>query len=74
MPDTGNWMQKTDILIGIGVIAIVVMLVIPLPTFLLDFFLAISIMFGLMILLIVMFVPETVTWLPGEIFDNRPGG
>ncbi len=50
------WMQKNDLLIGIGVIAIVVMLVIPLPTFLLDFLMAVSIMIGLLILMIVMFV------------------
>ena len=49
-------MQKTDILLGIGVIAVVVMLIIPLPTFLLDFLLAISIMSGLLILMIVMFI------------------
>ena len=30
-------MQKTDILVGIGVIAVVAMLIIPIPTFLLDF-------------------------------------
>ncbi len=53
------WMQKSDILVGIGVIAIVVMLVIPIPTFLLDLFLAISIMLGLLILMIVMFVHKS---------------
>ena len=52
-------MQKTDILMGIGVIAVVVMLIIPLPTFLLDFLLAISIMSGLLILMIVMFIRRT---------------
>ncbi|MCP4133261.1 MAG: flagellar biosynthesis protein FlhA [bacterium] len=50
------WMQKSDILVGIGVIAVVVMLIIPLPTFLLDFLMAISVMIGLLILMIVMFV------------------
>ncbi len=51
-----RWMQKTDILIGVFAITIVGMLIIPLPTFLLDFFLTISIMTGLLILMIVMFV------------------
>ena len=51
-----QWMQKTDVLVGIGIIAIVAMLIIPLPTVMLDFFMAISIMLGLMILMIVMFV------------------
>jgi flagellar biosynthesis protein FlhA len=54
-----QWMQRSDILLGIGVVAVVVMLVIPLPTFLLDFFLAISIMSGLVILMIVMFISRT---------------
>ncbi|TAL39487.1 MAG: flagellar biosynthesis protein FlhA [Spirochaetes bacterium] len=54
--DNLAWMQKTDILMGIGVVAVVAMLVIPLPTFLLDFLLAVSIMVGMLILLVVMFV------------------
>ncbi len=59
LTDNLEWMQKSDILIGIGVIAVVGMLVIPLPTALLDFFLSISLMLGLLILLIVMFVPRS---------------
>ncbi len=54
-----QWMQKSDILMGIGVVAVVVMLIIPLPTFLLDFFLAVSIMSGMLILMIVMFIGRT---------------
>ena len=54
--DNLQWMQKTDILVGIGIITVVAMLVIPLPTLLLDFLLIISIMTGLLILMIVMFV------------------
>ncbi len=54
-----QWMHKTDILMGIGIIAVVTMLIIPLPTFLLDFFLVISIMSGLLILMIVMFIGRT---------------
>ena len=56
MPGNREWMQKNDILVGIGVISIVVMLIIPLPTFLLDFLITISLMIGLLILMIVMFV------------------
>ena len=59
MPGNRSWMQKTDILMGIGVISVVCMLVIPLPTFLLDFLLAISLMLGLLILMIVMFVQRS---------------
>ncbi|MCU0846948.1 MAG: flagellar biosynthesis protein FlhA [Spirochaetes bacterium] len=57
--DNRVWMQKTDILIGIGVVSIVAMLVIPIPTFLLDFLLAISLMIGILTLMIVMFVPRS---------------
>lgn len=53
-----SWMQKSDILIGIGVIAIVAMLIIPLPVFLLDFFLVISLMIGILTLMIVLFIPR----------------
>ncbi len=55
-PGNRAWMQKTDILVGLGVIAIVMMLIIPLPTFILDFLIAVSLMLGLLILMIVMFV------------------
>ncbi len=50
------WMQKTDILVGIGIISVVAMLVIPLPTVILDLLMAVSIMLGLLVLMIVMFV------------------
>jgi flagellar biosynthesis protein FlhA len=56
LSENTQWMQKSDILMGIGVITVVVMLIFPMPTFLLDFFLTISIMSGLLILMIVMFV------------------
>ncbi len=57
-PDN-QWMQKGDVMLGIGVIAVVSMLIIPMPTILLDFFMAISIMLGLLILLVVMYVPRS---------------
>ncbi|MCL2154977.1 MAG: flagellar biosynthesis protein FlhA [Leptospirales bacterium] len=55
-PGNREWMQKNDILVGIGVISVVIMLIIPLPTFLLDFLISVSLMLGLLILMIVMFV------------------
>ncbi|HPP95368.1 MAG TPA: flagellar biosynthesis protein FlhA [Spirochaetota bacterium] len=55
-PGNRQWMQKTDILMGIGVIVVVMMLIIPLPTIILDFLMAVSIMIGLLILMIVLFV------------------
>lgn len=51
-------MQRKDFLLGIGVIAVVAMLIIPLPTFMLDFLMAVSITIGLLTLLIVMFVQK----------------
>ncbi|MDR3236982.1 MAG: flagellar biosynthesis protein FlhA [Spirochaetia bacterium] len=48
--------KKSDVMVGIAIITIVAMLVIPIPTFLLDFFMAVSIMLGLLILMIVMYV------------------
>ena len=59
LTDNIGWMQKSDILIGIGVITVVGMLIIPLPTFLLDFLLAISIMIGLLTMLVVMFIQRS---------------
>ena len=58
-PGKREWMQKSDLLMGIGVISVVMMLIIPLPTFLLDFLMAVSIMIGLLILMIVMFVQRS---------------
>ena len=37
-----SWLTNPDILVAIGVIGVVVMLIIPMPTFLLDFFIAIN--------------------------------
>lgn len=59
LTENRDWMQKTDILIGLGVISVVTMLIIPMPTFLLDFLLTVSIMIGIITLLIVMFVGRT---------------
>ena len=56
LPGKRAWMQKNDILMGVGIIAVVGMLIIPLPTFLLDFFMSVSIMIGLLVLMIVMFI------------------
>ncbi len=55
-PGNRAWMMKTDILVGLGVIVVVMMLIIPLPTIILDFLIAVSLMLGLLILMIVMFV------------------
>lgn len=59
LADNPIWMQRSDILMGIGVISVVAMLVIPLPTFLLDFLMALSVMLGLLTLMVVMFVQRS---------------
>jgi flagellar biosynthesis protein FlhA len=50
--------QRTDILITIGVLAIVMMLIIPLPTWILDTLMSINLMLAIMIILIVLFTND----------------
>jgi len=54
------WWQRTDILIAIGVIAIVLVLIIPIPAILLDFLLAISFALGLITLITVMYMKKAI--------------
>lgn len=49
-----KWYQNPEVVLGIAIIAVLGMLVIPIPTFLLDALLAISIMVGLITLLTAM--------------------
>ncbi len=53
-----KWYQQGDIMLGVAVIAVVAMLIVPLPTMLLDFLLAISIMVSIIALLTAMFNRE----------------
>ncbi|MCX7997661.1 MAG: FHIPEP family type III secretion protein, partial [Leptospiraceae bacterium] len=46
-----NWYKQSDVILGVGVIAILVMLVIPLPGFLLDILIVVSLASGLLVLL-----------------------
>jgi len=55
---TINWMQQTDVLIAIGVIAVVLMMIIPLPSLLLDILIAFNFMFSIVILLTVMYIQK----------------
>jgi flagellar biosynthesis protein FlhA len=54
------WWQRTDILIAIGVIAVVLMLIIPIPAIVLDFLIAISFSITLIILITVMYMGRAV--------------
>lgn len=53
-----KWYQQGDIMLGVAVVAVVAMLIVPLPTILLDFLLAISIMISIVALLTAMFNRE----------------
>lgn len=48
-------LKSPDFMIAIGVLTIVVMLIIPLPTFMLDFFMSLSIAISLLVMLLVLF-------------------
>jgi len=52
----GEALRRGDILLAGGVIAILSVLILPMPTWLLDFCLAISLMFSVLILMTVMFI------------------
>lgn len=54
------WWQRTDILIAIGVIAVVLMLIVPIPAMLLDFLIAVNFALGLIVLVSVMYMRKTV--------------
>lgn len=54
-----DWLKNKETLLAVGIIAVVGMLVIPLPTFMLDFLLAVSIMISMLVLMITMFVPKS---------------
>ena len=63
MPDVVRrraWWQRTDLLIAIGVVAIVLMLIIPIPAMLLDFLIAVSFSIGLITLITVMYMGRAI--------------
>ena len=55
---TRVWWQRTDALLAIGVIVIVLMLIIPIPAMLLDFFLAVSFALALITLITVLYMKK----------------
>jgi len=54
------WWKRTDILIAIGVIAVVLMLIVPIPAILLDFLIAISFSIGLITIITVMYMKRAI--------------
>ncbi|MDI6703093.1 MAG: flagellar biosynthesis protein FlhA [bacterium] len=55
-----HWMQKTDVLVSIGVLCIVIMMVIPLPPFILDLFIAANLTIGIAVILTTMYILKAV--------------
>ncbi|MCB1833331.1 MAG: FHIPEP family type III secretion protein, partial [Geminicoccaceae bacterium] len=56
LPTVLNTLRQSDILMALGVIGILVVLILPLPGFLLDIMLALSITFSVMVLLTSLFI------------------
>src|SRR5512136_1835707 len=51
----GLWRNRTDVFVAVGVIAVVMMMIIPLPAVLLDVLLAVNIVLSLLIILTVLY-------------------
>ena len=66
-------LRSTDIGLAIGVMAIIVVLILPLPPMLLDVLLAISIVFSVLILMTALFIqtPLEFSLLPDRAADRR---
>ncbi|MBI2506082.1 MAG: flagellar biosynthesis protein FlhA [Candidatus Latescibacteria bacterium] len=62
-----NLGKHTDVLMAVGLIAILGMMIIPLPTFLMDFFLTLNISLSLLVLLLTIYVttPLELSVFPG---------
>jgi flagellar biosynthesis protein FlhA len=56
LADLGSLLKRSDIGLAVGVMAILVILILPLPSLLLDFALAISITFSVLILMTALFI------------------
>ncbi|NUM42492.1 MAG: FHIPEP family type III secretion protein, partial [Leptospiraceae bacterium] len=67
MNEEKKWYKESDIIMGVGVLAIVSMLIVPLPGFLLDLLIAISLAIGLIILITSLSVRESSDF---SIFPN----
>jgi flagellar biosynthesis protein FlhA len=54
------WWQRTDILIAVGVVAVVLMLIVPIPAMLLDFLIAVNFAIGLITLITIMYMSKAI--------------
>jgi flagellar biosynthesis protein FlhA len=57
---TKVWWQRTDILIAVGVVAIILMLIIPIPAILLDFLIALSFSLSLITIITVLYMKRAI--------------
>ena len=60
MKSLGDFARRGDIALALGLVAILVVLILPLPKWLLDFGLAISITFSVLILMTVLFISRAL--------------
>ena len=58
LPEIGRALRQSDVLMALGVIAILVVLILPLPPILLDLLLALSIMLSVLVLLTALFIEK----------------
>jgi flagellar biosynthesis protein FlhA len=56
----GMFRQSSDIFVGVGVVAVVMMMIIPLPTFLLDALMAVNLVLALLVILIVLYMKHAL--------------
>lgn len=55
-----KWMKNSDLLIAIGVLCVVLMMIVPLPPFILDLFLSANLMLSILVLLMVMYTIKAI--------------
>lgn len=58
LPDIGNALRQSDVLLALGVIGILIVLILPLPPMALDLLLALSIAFSVLVLLVSLFIEK----------------
>src|SRR3954467_13218273 len=64
LPQLAWGRPQTELLLGLGVVAILAVLVLPLPAFLLDILLALSITFSVLVLLTALFIKRPLQFNP----------
>lgn len=63
-----KWWNQSDVILGIGAVAVVAMLVIPLPGFILDILIIVSLAIGLLVLLTSLSVNEPADFLSFQVY------